>query len=39
MADGILADTHDHKVPLMYITEMLVPNVLIYGKFKEYVTK
>jgi len=39
MADGILADTHDHKVPLMYITETLVPNYLIYGKFKEYVMK
>lgn len=39
MAGGILADTHDHKVPLMNVTETLVPNVLIYGKFKEYVTK
>lgn len=39
MADGLLADTHDHKVPLIYITKTLVPNVLIYGKFKEYVTK
>lgn len=39
MAGGILADTHDHKVPLMNVTEALVPNVLIYGKFKEYVTK
>ncbi|PKU47164.1 an1-type zinc finger protein 3 [Limosa lapponica baueri] len=39
MPAGILADTHDHKVSLMYITETLVPNVLIYGKFKEYVTK
>lgn len=39
MAAGILADTHDHKVSLMYITGTLVPNVLIYGKFKEYVTK
>ena len=39
MADGTLAGTHDHKVSLMYVTETLVPNVLIYGKFREYVAK
>lgn len=39
MAGGILADRHDNKVPLMNATETLVLNVLIYGKFKEYVTK
>lgn len=39
MGDGILADTHRHKMSLVSITATLVPNVLIYGKFKEYVTK
>lgn len=39
MADDILADTHDDKVSLMCIMETLVRNVLIYEKFKEYVTK
>lgn len=39
MGDGVLADTHRHKASLMSITATLVPNVLIYGKFKEYVTK
>lgn len=39
MGDGVLAGTHCHKVPLVPIAATLVPNVLIYGKFKEYVTK
>lgn len=41
MADGVLADTRDHRTPAMYIEKKKksVPNLRICEMFQEYVTQ